>query len=142
MRPTTTSSRSGAGGSRCGPGSEHGFTYRLHWGADAPLDPKLARVTEVMTGPGDAPGLQVYVLDVQGPALQGITEARVEAQASFGTLRAGFAGPNPETGGWRISLELDSPGLSELRCVLVGAQGPLMETWLYRHEAGVPAGNR
>ncbi len=123
-------------------GSEHGFTYRLHWGADAPLDPKLARVTEVMTGPGDAPGLQVYVLDVQGPALQGITEARVEAQASFGTLRPGFAGPNPETGGWRISLELDSPGPSELRCVLVGAQGPLMETWLYRHEAGVPAGNR
>ena len=117
-------------------GSEHGFTYRMHWGADAPLDPVLARVTDMRPGAGDAPGTRVYVLDVLGEALRGVIEARVDASASAGTLRAGFAGPNPETGGWRISLVFDPAGaaMSELRCTLMGAAGPLMESWLYRYE--------
>jgi glucans biosynthesis protein len=46
----------------------------------------------------------------------------------------GYSGPNPETGGWRISIEFDPAGspAADLRCVLRGNQGALSETWLYR----------
>ena len=119
-------------------GGEYGFTYRMHWGADAPVDARLARVVEMRPGAGDAPGSLVFVLDVEGPALRGVAdaqvEARVEAGASAGVLRVGFAGANPETGGWRISLDfVPGVGVAELRCGLVGGDGAaLMETWLWR----------
>lgn len=118
-------------------GGEYGFTYRMHWGADAPPDPLLARVAEVRTGAGTKPGTRVFVLDLAGQAVKSLpanARTRVELGSSEGRLEEGYSGPNPETGGWRISIEFDPAGATaaDLRCALRGEQGALSETWLYR----------
>lgn len=118
-------------------GGEYGFTYRMHWGADAPGDARLAQVAEMRMGAGTAPGTRVFVLDLMGGALRALApdaRVRVELGSSAGQVSAGYSGPNAETGGWRISLVLDpgGAGWADLRCALHGEQGPLSETWLYR----------
>ena len=118
-------------------GGEYGFTYRMHWGADAPLDPRLARVAEIRTGAGTAPGTRVFVLDLAGDAVRSLAadaKTRVELSSSAGQVQEGYSSANPETGGWRISIVFDPGGatLADLRCALRGDQGPLSETWLYR----------
>jgi glucans biosynthesis protein len=118
-------------------GGEYNFTYRMHWGADAPLDARLARIVEMRTGAGTAPGTRVFVLDLIGDAVKTLaTDAKtwVELGSSAGRIREGYSGPNPETGGWRISIEFDPAGApaADLRCALRGDQGVLTETWLYR----------
>lgn len=117
-------------------GGEYGLTYRMHWGMDDPLAPKLARVVSMHTGKGDAPGSRVFVLDLLGGALKPDAALRAEVSSSAGQLRAGYVGPNPETGGWRVSLDFQPGGAAaaELRCVLSGDAGPVSETWLYRWE--------
>jgi len=116
---------------------EYSFTYRMHWGADAPGDARLARVVEMRTGAGTAPGTRVFVLDLIGDAvkaLPAVAKTRVELGSSAGRVEEGYSGANPETGGWRISIVFDPAGavVAELRCALQGEQGPLSETWLYR----------
>ena len=118
-------------------GGEYGFTYRMHWGADAPGDARLARVVEMRTGAGTAPGTQVFVLDFGGDTVKALAaDARVRAEpgSSAGQVSEGYSGPNLETGGWRVSLVFDPTGAgwADLRCALHGEQGPLAETWLYR----------
>ena len=118
-------------------GGEYSFTYRMHWGADAPGDARLARVAELRTGAGTASGTRVFVLDLVGDAVKALPAAAktwVELGSSAGRVEEGYSGPNPETGGWRISIVFDPMGaaLAELRCALRGEQGPLSETWLYR----------
>ncbi len=118
-------------------GGEHSFTYRMHWGADAPGDARLARVAEMRTGAGTAPGTRVFVLDLIGDAVKSLAadaKTRVELGSSAGRAEEGYSGANPETGGWRISVVFDPAGAAsaELRCALQGEQGPLSETWLYR----------
>ncbi len=118
-------------------GREYGFTYRMHWGADAPGDPRLARVAEMRTGAGTAPGTRVFVLDLTGDAIKSLpadAKTRVELGSSSGRVEEGYSGPNPETGGWRISIMFDPAGApaADLRCAFWGEQGPLSETWLYR----------
>ncbi len=118
-------------------GGEYGFTYRMHWGADAPGDRRLARVAEMRTGAGTAPGTRVFVLDLTGDAVRSMpadTRTRVELGSSAGRVEEGYSGPNPETGGWRISIVFDPAGAAsaDLRCALQGEQGALSETWIYR----------
>jgi len=118
-------------------GREYGFTYRMHWGADAPGDPRLARVAEMRTGAGTAPGTRVFVLDLAGDAIKSLpadAKTRVELGSSSGRVEEGYSGPNPETGGWRISIMFDPAGApaADLRCAFWGEQGPLSETWVYR----------
>ena len=118
-------------------GGEYGFTYRLHWGANAPGDARRARVAEMRTGAGTAPGTRVFVLDFTGDAVKALAPdapVRFELGSSAGQVGAGYSGPNPETGGWRVSLVFDPAGVpaADLRCALRDEQGPLAETWLYR----------
>ena len=44
------------------------------------------------------------------------------------------AQPNPEIGGWRVSIEHDPAGnkLVELHARLMDGDQPLTETWIYR----------
>ena len=58
-------------------------------------------------------------------------------KTAAGKVGGVFSVPNSETGGWRVSFELQPEGakLSELRCVLLVEAGPLSETWLYRWTA-------
>ena len=89
------------------------------------------------TGAGTAPGTRVFVLDFAGGAVKALpadAPVRVEPGSSAGQMSVGYSGPNPETGGWRVSLVLDPAGAlaADLRCALRDEQGPLAETWLYR----------
>ena len=122
------------------PEHEYAFAYRLNWGLHpegiAPA-PALAQVMLTRTGAGGAPGTRIFVLDVLGGPVGALAEdapVRLELDSSAGRLTQGYSGPNPETGGWRISLEFDPAGASvaDLRCTLLGPYGPLAETWLSR----------
>ena len=120
-------------------GGEYSATYRMHWGWDAPGAGKLARIAATRTGAGSGGG-RAFVLDLLGDPVKGLAadaKVRAEITASAGKVGTVFSFPNTETGGWRISFELQPDGakLSELRCVLVGDAGPLSETWLYRWTA-------
>jgi len=118
-------------------GKEYGFTYRMRWGTDAGLDPRLARIMETHTGAGTAAGTRVFVLDLAGDAVKDLpadARTRLDLGSSVGRLQEGYSGPNPETGGWRVSLEFDpaSATVADLRCTLQGERGALSETWVYR----------
>ena len=89
------------------------------------------------TGAGTTPGTRVFVLDLIGDAVKSLpadARTQVELGSSAGRVTEGYSGPNPETGGWRISIVLDPAGApaADLRCVLRNEAGPLAETWLYR----------
>ncbi|MBC7800247.1 MAG: glucan biosynthesis protein, partial [Gemmatimonadaceae bacterium] len=95
-------------------------------------------------GAGTAPGTRVFVLDFQGEAVKALpagAKTLVELGTSAGRVAEGYSAPNPETGGWRISIAFDPAGadVAELRCVLRDARddrrAALSETWLYRWTA-------
>ena len=118
-------------------GGEYGFTYRMHWGVDPVPDGQLARVAEIRTGAGNRAGTRVFVLDLVGEAIKSLpadAKTQIELSSSAGLVREGYSGPNPETGGWRISIEFDPAGAvaADLRCALQSEKGALSETWLYR----------
>ena len=109
----------------------------MHWGTDPVQDGRLARVVDARNGEGTAANTRVFVLDLSGEAIRSlIPDARtwLDLGTSAGELREGYSGPNPETGGWRISLEFDPAGatLADLRCALVGEHSALSEAWLHR----------
>ena len=117
-------------------GREHRWRYRLHWCRDHAWRPELAVVAGTRIGKA-AKGARLVVIDLAGGHLSRLAEdakPRVDAAASHGVLRNPVAYRNEDTGGWRMSFELE-PGdarVSELRARLVDARGPLSETWLYR----------
>ena len=112
-------------------GSEHQFTYRLHWGETVPGDRRLARLRQMRLG-GSRKAV-VVVLDFGGESLRGVP-IRVVTGSSAGTLKVGYSGPNGLKDGWRVSLEFD-PGdrnVADLSCRLVGNSGAVAEEWRYR----------
>ena len=117
---------------------EYAFTYRLHWGADRPNPVAgLARVTSTRAGAGEPPGTRVFVIDFKGDSVKNLppdARTRVDFSSTAGNVATVFSFPNPETGGWRISFNMDPAGakLVEMHCYLANDQGPLTETWIYR----------
>lgn len=116
--------------------TETDFTYRLHWGADAPLRSDLARFIATRCGAAGTQGSRLFVLDVAGDKLNGSPQPRVAVSASKGKVQNVVAQPNPE-GGWRISFELvpENADIVELRAQLLNGEAPLTETWMYRWTA-------
>jgi glucans biosynthesis protein len=114
--------------------SEYAFTYRLHWTNGSPGRRELARFTKTRVGAA-RDGNRLFVLDVLGPSgLPPIEAIKADLTASKGMLSKIVLQPNTESGGIRISFELDPSGesLIELRCVLRHDGKPLSETWLYQ----------
>lgn len=115
--------------------NEHNFTYRLHWGPDAPKSEALARFTRTGIGSrGD--NSKLFVLELMGDKLKGLDPKSVK-----GTVTAEKSGitnivtePNPETGGWRLSFQcaVKSQTPIELRAALVQNDTPISEVWIYR----------
>ena len=94
-------------------GAEYSFTYRMHWGIDPAQDARLTRVVDVRTGAGTAANTRVFVLDLSGEAIKSMlpdAKTWLDLATGAGELREGYSGPNPETNGWRISLEFDPAG--------------------------------
>lgn len=115
---------------------EYIFTYRLHWGKGPPKRPRdAAQFVKTRIGAGPD-GTRRFVLEITGAALSSTeTEAIQPAvSASKGDIKNLVLQPNPETGGLRLSFDLDTKGepLIELRGLLQNDKKPVSETWLYR----------
>jgi glucans biosynthesis protein len=114
---------------------EYNFTYRLHWTNGRPNVGRLAEFAKTSIGAGRG-GTRLFVLEVIGPALKSIDPKALQTTvtASKGAIKNLVLQPNPETGGMRISFELDTrnENLIELRGQLKTQDKPVSETWLYR----------
>jgi len=119
--------------------SEHGFTYRLHWAADAPTASALGRFTASRSGAGPG-GSRLFVLDAAGGALKTLAadaQPRVAVSTDRGKIQNAAVRANPEEGGWRIGFELlpKDAKAAELRAQLLMGDAPLTETWVLRWTA-------
>jgi periplasmic glucans biosynthesis protein len=114
---------------------EYSFTYRLHWTAAAPPGVGMAQIVDTRSGAKDKNRL--FVLEAAGDKLKQLSadaKPQLEASTDHGKLLNQVLEPNPETGGWRISFELQPDGAKvvELRARIKLGDAPLTETWTYR----------
>jgi glucans biosynthesis protein len=114
--------------------------YRLHWCSEAPVAGTVAAFTGTRVGAGSAARMRRFVLDVAGPALEGLPgtgELTLDTWANAGTIHHATAHPNVETGGLRVAFEFAPGGaaLAELGARLLHDGVPVTETWLYRWTA-------
>ena len=115
--------------------NEHNFTYRLHWGSDAPKSDALARFTRSGIGSrGD--DSKLFVLELMGANLKGVDPKGIKGvvTAEKSEITNVVTEPNPETGGWRLSFQcsVKSKAPIELRAVLTQNDAPISEVWTYR----------
>lgn len=115
--------------------SEHIFTYRLHWGPDAPKPKALARFTR--TGIGSRGGdSKLFVLELMGDQLKDVDPKTIKGvvTAEKAEISNIVTQPNPETGGWRLSFQCSIKGQTaiELRAFLAQSEAPVSEVWIYR----------
>lgn len=114
---------------------EHTFTYRLHWGPDAPKTRSLARFSRTGVGArGD--DTKIFVLDLIGDRLKSIdpNAVRGNVTAEKAEIKNIVTQPNPATGGWRLSFELSVKEKApiELRASLMQGSDAISEVWVYR----------
>lgn len=125
-------------------GEEREYAYRLRWGGLSPdPDDLRAVVAETRSGVGGVSGVEApegkrkFVVDFQGGLLASLGEgAEVEAVTSVsgGTLVTQVLVPIPETGTWRLVLDvMAEPGaVVELGAHVAGFGRKLTEQWLYQ----------
>lgn len=125
-------------------GASYRLKYRLHWLADEPFAPRVARAVTTRIGRGGEPGTvrpqgaYKFVVDFAGPALDPLWGDTVKASpvvtASRGTLGRAFIEPVPGTRRWRAVFDLKAEGTEpvELRLYIQGNGDALTETWLYQ----------
>ncbi|HET6196705.1 MAG TPA: glucan biosynthesis protein, partial [Acetobacteraceae bacterium] len=81
-----------------------------------------------------------FIIDFVGGVLKGRRPdalPAIDLGASKGKIENPVVQPNPATGGWRLSFQLDqgSEKLVEMHARLMDGDKPLTETWLYRWTA-------
>lgn len=127
-----------------GPGEEHRFRYRLHWGAKPPVSTPMAHVVSTRVGTGGIPGEKTrstarkFVLDVKGGRFEELPwETKVEAVVTTSRGEILHPAARPVVGGdtWRCNFDLVAEGTEpvNLRLFLRDAEGALTETWLYQY---------
>jgi glucans biosynthesis protein len=114
---------------------EYTYTYRLHWGPDAPKPTALARFARTGVGAkGD--DIRIFVLDVVGEKLRSADPKAVRGvvSAEKASIQNIVTQPNPATGGWRLSFELGVKEKlpAEIRASLMQGDDALTEVWIYR----------
>lgn len=114
---------------------EHPFTYRLHWGPDAPKASSLARFIRTGIGArGD--DAKIFVLDLIGDKLKSVDPKKIrgDVTAEKAKIQNIVTQPNPATGGWRLSFELSTKEKApvELRAALMQDNEAISEVWIYR----------
>ena len=113
---------------------EHTYTYRLHWGPDAPKTASLARFSR--TGVGAKGDDRIFVLDLTGERLKSIDPKAVrgDVSAEKAEIKNIVTQPNPATGGWRLSFDLSIKEKApiELRASLMQGDEAISEVWIYR----------
>jgi glucans biosynthesis protein len=115
---------------------EHLLNYRLHRCWTMPGS-TLAEVAQTRCGLSWDSKHRQFVIDFTGDALKAL---KPEAQPAMdigvdkGKIVNAVAQPNPDIGGWRISLEVDTQEnkVIELHARLMDGDKRLTETWVYR----------
>ena len=116
-------------------GEEYRYSYTMHWSADAPIRPAIARVEETRIGvPVNSPNRRLFVIDFNSGDPSLLEDAQVSVSTAQGTIRDAILEDNPSTGGKRLTFQLDTEGgnVAELRAVLNRGGSAVSETWLYR----------
>jgi periplasmic glucans biosynthesis protein len=116
---------------------EYTLNYRLHWCWSVPAGSELAEVVGTRCGLAADQKNRQFIIDFAGGALRGRradAPPAIDVGSSKGKIENPVAEPNPATGGWRLSLQLDPGGekLVEMHARLMDGETPLTETWLYR----------
>jgi len=116
---------------------EYTMNYRLHWCWNAPGKLPVAKVLQTRTGQSWDTKHRQFVVDYVGPELKPWTAKNAPALdvgCSKGKIVNAVAQPNPETGGWRVSIEHDPQGnkVVEFHARLMDGDKPLTENWIYR----------
>ncbi len=116
-------------------GKPYTLSYTLYWSDNPPFRPSLAQVRSTRIGDASTAHERIVVIDYtpEAPSADASPPQGV-VTASPGTVSNIVVQPNPHTGGWRLSFDLDpgSSPLVELRAQLERNDTPVSETWLYR----------
>jgi glucans biosynthesis protein len=117
------------------PKREYTYTYRLHWTGSEPAGQELGRFLLSRQGAND--GKRLFVLDAVGKPFEKLpadAQVRGEVSANKGQIRNVVTQPNPHTGGWRLSFQLDpeKEAVIELRARILRGNDALSESWVYR----------
>lgn len=121
-------------------GSEYSLAYRLSWGGDpaAAIGPAVIASTRSgrATVLGPTPE-RIFVIDfafTEGVDRVGLGQATATVSASKGVVENVVVQDNAQTGGVRLTFQLDPANepLIELRAELAFANGQKAETWVYR----------
>ncbi len=122
---------------------EHTYTYRLHWGPDAPRPLQLARFSRTGIGArGDNAAL--FVLDLTGDRLKSVDPKilRGVVTAEKAKVQNIVTQPNPATGGWRLSFELlKEKNPVEIRASLMQEAEPVSEVCISMDTLGQVRGS-
>jgi glucans biosynthesis protein len=117
-------------------GSEHRFSYTMHWGDEPDGLPDVARVTNTRIGKGFDQVKTVFAIDfTDHPDLpEDLDEVTLTIRSNRGELSPGILQRNPGTGGVRLAFSMQ-PG--EFNAVEMRAQmhmngTAISEVWLYR----------
>lgn len=115
-------------------GAPLALRYRLHWGGQEQADGRLLRFAATRAARIREGAAQLFILDT-APVPASLAELpEVSLEASPGQIRNMALRTNPETGGLRLSFELE-PGrarLSELRVRFKRGEVPISESWSWR----------
>lgn len=117
------------------PGLVQTINYRMYWSEQVPAAWTGARVAQTRVGRSKTQDAYLFVIDLQGSAVQDIRDLPVaEVSASAGAASNVVVQRNPQMQGVRVSFELKPDGaeLVELRLVLKAQEQIISETWLYR----------
>jgi glucans biosynthesis protein len=114
-------------------GQEFSAAYRLRWTGAGLAPNDMGRVAESREGQGAEGPWRRYAIDFVGP-MPPVGAVKLVASASAGRIVSPVLRPNPATGGYRVTFDLDPKNaqMSELRVQLTDGQKPISETWLYR----------
>ncbi|HWA64015.1 MAG TPA: glucan biosynthesis protein [Caulobacteraceae bacterium] len=126
-----------------GPGDRLDLAWRLHWGAEEPIAPGVARVTATRTGRGGPPagpfppGRRKFVVDFAGEGLAGLDRSSgvgPVVSLSYGQPFGAVAYPVVGRPAWRLAFDAEvKPGAAlDLRAFLRRGGQALTETWLYQ----------
>ena len=119
---------------------EYLLNYRLHWCWSMPAGSQLAEVADTRCGLSWDQKNRQFIIDFVGGVLkdrQVDALPAIDVGASEGQIENPVVEPNPATGGWRLSFQLNqgSENLVEMHARLMDGETPLTETWLYRWTA-------
>jgi len=118
-------------------GGEVALSYRMFWCWAPDPAPETAIVTATRVGAGRSKSGRRYVIDFVGERLKQLASDQLAAakiNASAGVIKFPVVQVNPETGGQRVSFELDPSDakVAELRCYLELDGQRISEVWTSR----------